>query len=73
MDLPDVSSQSFVIRIWLEETADEAGALSWRGHISHVPSGKRRYFQDMQAIVAFIQPYVGRLGQGGSDAEADVS
>jgi hypothetical protein len=70
MDLPEGSIQSFVIRIWVEETAAEAGNAHWRGHVTHVPSGKRRYFQDLQSMVAFIQPYVHQLGHGGPDAEA---
>ena len=36
------STLSFIVRIWVEETAEESGRSSWRGHITHVPSGERR-------------------------------
>jgi hypothetical protein len=52
----------FTIRIWLEETAEEAGRAGWRGHITHVPSGRRRYLKDLDDITAFIAPYLGRMG-----------
>jgi hypothetical protein len=56
------ASHPFVVRIWLEETADEAGQASWRGHITHVPSGTRRYLQDLEDIIYFILPYLEGMG-----------
>ena len=57
-------THSFVVRIWLEED-DRA---TWRGHITHVPSGDRQYVERLSDIVNFIAPYVdgmklGRLGR----------
>jgi hypothetical protein len=43
-------THSFVVRIWLEED-DRA---SWRGHITHVHSGKRQYVERLGDIVDFI-------------------
>jgi hypothetical protein len=54
--------QSFIVRIWLEETVEEAGAATWRGQITHVPSGERRYLKDLDEIVAFIAPYLEGMG-----------
>jgi starvation-inducible outer membrane lipoprotein len=62
MDLQESGSQSFIIKIWLEETTAEAGQARWRGHITHVPSGKRRYIQDLAAIPLFIAPYLREMG-----------
>jgi hypothetical protein len=62
MDLPEATTQSFIVKIWLEETAEEAGRARWRGHITHVPSGQRRYLQDLGDITAFIAPYLERMG-----------
>jgi len=50
-------THSFVVRIWLEED-DRA---TWRGHITHVPSGERRYVERLSDIVDFIAPYVGGM------------
>lgn len=58
----DSEPQSFVVRIWLEETAEEAGRATWRGHITHVPSGTRRHVQDLCDITTFITLYLERMG-----------
>jgi hypothetical protein len=62
MDLSESDSHSFIIRIWIEETVEEAGRATWRGHITHVPTGERRYFQNLGEIVTFIAPYLGQMG-----------
>ncbi len=61
MDLPEAHTHSFVIKIWLENAAAEAEQPLWRGHITHVPSGTRRYFQDLTVITEFMQPYLQKL------------
>jgi hypothetical protein len=62
MDLIEFNTHSFIVKIWLEETTEEAGQATWRGHITHVPSGERRYVQDLGDIAAFIAPYLERMG-----------
>ncbi len=62
MDLPESDTHSFIIKIWLEETAEEAGWAIWRGHITHVPDGKRRYLKEIDEITAFIAPYLQEMG-----------
>ncbi|MEJ2557400.1 MAG: hypothetical protein P8186_14425 [Anaerolineae bacterium] len=62
MDCPEEYTHSFIVKIWLEETAEEAGRATWRGHITHVPSGKRRYLQNVDDIVTFIAPYLEGMG-----------
>ena len=61
-DLPDASTQSFIVKIWLEELAGANGPAVWRGHITHVPSGARRHIQDLEAIARFMAPYLVALG-----------
>ena len=56
---PEPNLHSFVVRLWLEETAEETGRAAWRGHITHVPSGTRRYLTELSDIAAFITPYLG--------------
>ncbi len=62
MDEPELNRQSFVVTIWLEETAEEAGTATWRGHVTHVPSGERRYLKRLEDIVEFVRPYLARMG-----------
>jgi hypothetical protein len=62
MDLFETHTHPFVVKIWLEETAEEAGRAVWRGHITHVPNGARRYVQDLDSIVLFMVPYLERMG-----------
>ena len=61
MDPEETDSHSFIIRIWLEETAEEGQPAVWRGHITHVPSGRRRYLQELDALVSFIAPYLAEM------------
>jgi hypothetical protein len=62
MDEPEATSHSFIVRVWLEETAEEAGRAIWRGSITHVPSGQRKYLQELGELVAFIQVYLQTMG-----------
>ncbi len=62
MDYPEDCTHSFIVKIWLEETAEEASQAIWRGHITHVPSGVRRYLKHMDDITDFIAPYLERIG-----------
>jgi hypothetical protein len=57
-------TNSFIVKIWLGEVLSRPGRYSWRGHITHVPSSERAYFQSLSAIPHFIAPY---LLQNGAD------
>ncbi len=60
--MEEPESQSFVVKIWIEETVGETGRARWRGHVTHVMSGERRYFENLSGIAAFIRPYLHRWG-----------
>jgi hypothetical protein len=62
MDIYEASVHSFIVKIWLEETIEEAGQAIWRGHITHVPSGERRYLHKLDDVTAFIAPYLEDMG-----------
>jgi hypothetical protein len=62
MDLPEVHTHLFVVKTWLEETAEEAGQATWRGHITHVPSGERRYLKELDDVTDFIASYLEGTG-----------
>lgn len=61
---------SFLVRLWIEETAEEsaqaANGATWRGHVTHMPSGERRYVQDLGEITAFIRGYLEQAGVNAS-------
>lgn len=58
----EATTHPFIVKIWLEETAEEAGQAVWRGHITHVPSGERRYLKELDDITAFVAPYLEGMG-----------
>ena len=48
----------FVLKIWLEESQEKTGKSLWRGHITHVQSGERQYFQSLDQICIYLIPYL---------------
>ena len=62
MDEPEPVTQSFIIKVWLEESGEPSYPAVWRGHITHVPGGERRYLTNMGDIVEFVRPYL--IGMG---------
>ena len=62
LDMFEANTHPFVVKVWLEETAAEAGRARWRGHITHVPSGERRYVEDLEEIDVFIASYLEEMG-----------
>ena len=60
MQEPD--TQSFVVKVWLEETIEDEGRAKWRGHVTHVGTGERKYLERLSNIGAFIMPYLERSG-----------
>ena len=61
-NLSEFDPHSLIVKVWVEETAEEAGQVTWRGHITHVPSGKRRYLEHLDEIAIFIAPYLEGMG-----------
>jgi hypothetical protein len=60
--LMESKTHSFIVKVWLEETADEPRRVTWRGHITHVPGGERRYLKDLDEIAFFTVPYLREMG-----------
>ena len=56
MDQLEFNTHSFVVKVWLEGTADESRQIKWRGHITHVQSGRRAYFENLDKITDFMTP-----------------
>ena len=62
MDIPSFEVHSFIVKLWLEKVGDEKGTTVWHGHITHVPSGERRYLKDISDILSFVKHYIGETG-----------
>jgi hypothetical protein len=61
MDVEHEQRHSFVVTIWREDAPAESPNRGWRGHITHVQSGERRYLRKLQEIVTFVGAHVGSL------------
>jgi len=62
MDSLEPGAQSFIVKVWVEDGNGEAGQGVWRGHITHVSSGRRQYIKDLGEIEEFIAPYLEEMG-----------
>jgi hypothetical protein len=62
MSLFESSTHSFIVKIWLEESAHESDPRTWRGHITHVPSGQRRYLSNLNDVTDFIAIFLQGMG-----------
>lgn len=62
LDMVELNTHSFVVKIWIEETSIETKNPLWRGHITHVPSGTRRYLSHLNGMMAFVKPYLKNMG-----------
>jgi hypothetical protein len=58
----DVSGDSFVVKVWLENTPAESTRAHWRGYVTHVASGQRRYAQHLEDVSLIIMPYLQAMG-----------
>ena len=56
------TTHSFVVRIWCEPREIAHAPIKWRGAVQHVPSGEQRYIENLQDILAFIEPYIEKMG-----------
>lgn len=62
MDQVEHETQSFIVKVWVEEIALHAQRGVWHGHITHVPSHERRYLKDLGEIEDFIAPHLEEMG-----------
>ena len=62
INCPEPRLHSFIVKVWSEEPETTTGRVGWRGHITHVPSGKRRYVQRLNEISIFIEGHLREMG-----------
>jgi len=56
------STCSFVVRVWVEETGAEFGQRQWRGHVTHIPTGRQQYFADCRTLSSLVASYLQSMG-----------
>ncbi len=62
MEVLEPTTQSFIVKVWVEESAVGSNQGVWRGHITHIPSGKRCYLKNLNEIRDFIAPHLEKMG-----------
>ena len=55
-------THAFLVRIWREPRDAPDAPPEWRGSIEHLPSGARRYVNDLDGLIDFITPYLKSMG-----------
>jgi hypothetical protein len=63
-DLIEPYVHSFIVKVWIEGPAQGVDRANWRGHVTHVPGGERRYLKDLGDIIDFIAFYLEQIGLG---------
>ena len=58
MELYERDTCSFIVKVWVERDNEQTANSFWRGHITHVFTGQRQYFEELTNIVRFIEPYL---------------
>ncbi len=54
----ETNIQSFIVKIWLGEDPGAFHRRQWRGYITHVPSGRRKYLARLRDAVNFMETYL---------------
>lgn len=54
-------THAFVVKVWREEGGHARRRAAWRGHITHVASGQRRYVTSLGELGEFIGLYLQAL------------
>jgi hypothetical protein len=62
MDSLEPDTQSFIVKVWVEDGLETGGQSAWRGHITHVSSQERHYLKDLGEIEDFIAPHLEEMG-----------
>ena len=55
-------TQSFIVKVWVEDITETGSQGEFRGHITHVTSYERHYLKNLGEIEKFIAPYVEEMG-----------
>jgi hypothetical protein len=56
MRVYEVCNLAFILRLWLENSSDDDQVV--RGSLTHIPSGDKRYFQDLEVLLEVLRRYL---------------
>ena len=62
MDLPESATQSFIVKVWLEESTGHGRRAIWHGRVTHVASGESRPMRRLGDVPAIIAPHLIEIG-----------
>jgi hypothetical protein len=62
MEPLETRTHSFIVKIWREQAGEAAKKVIWRGYITHIPDGERRYLRSLPDATDFIRQYLDQLG-----------
>jgi hypothetical protein len=62
MDQVEPDTQSFIVKVWVEDSAGKDDSGVWHGHITHIPSREHRYLKNLEEIQDFIAPHLEEMG-----------
>ncbi|MFW6063759.1 MAG: hypothetical protein ACOC9V_06235 [Chloroflexota bacterium] len=54
----EISTESFMVKVNIEQQAAESGALKWQGIIVHIASGDVFHFDNLHQIERVVIPYL---------------
>jgi hypothetical protein len=63
-DLIERNTQSFIVRIWTEDVDEAGGREIWRGHVTHLQTGKKSYVSSLPDILSFMATCARESKQG---------
>lgn len=56
------TSQSFIVKVWVEERAEKGSRGIWHGHITHALTGERHYMKSLDEISDIIASHLLAMG-----------
>lgn len=69
MELYERNTCSFIVKVWREPNDAPLAQSQWRGHITHVFTGRRQYFDHLATITNFIATYLVEMGASTDQTE----
>ena len=55
-------THAFVLKLWLIDQQERQGKRAWRGHLVHVATGERIYFDNMSQLNNRLLQYLDQIG-----------
>ncbi|HEX9990078.1 MAG TPA: hypothetical protein VGE45_16595 [Chloroflexia bacterium] len=55
-------THAFIVRLWTEPRESRETNVEWRGSVEHVPTGERRYVNNLDAITLFLASFLKKMG-----------